>query len=51
MEPVKKGAILVCPECGVQLEVIVKCDCTDCEIMCCGKPMEVKEKSSEGCCC
>jgi len=51
MEPVKKGDALVCSECGVELEVTKKCDCANCEIICCGKPMEVKENSSKGCCC
>ncbi len=51
MEPVKKGDILVCSECSVELEVIKKCDCENCEIVCCGKAMEVKDKSSENCCC
>ena len=50
MESVKKGDVLFCSECGVELEVINKCDCSDCKIECCGKTMEVKEKSS-GCCC
>ncbi len=52
MEPVNKGAVLVCSECGVELEVIKNCECSNCEIVCCGKAMEVKEKSSgDSCCC
>lgn len=51
MEPVKKGDVLICSECSVELEVTKKCDCTNCEIICCGKPMEVKENTSKGCCC
>ena len=50
MEPVKKGDILVCSECGVELEIKNKCDCSECEIVCCGKTMEVKDKSSSCCC-
>ncbi len=50
MEPVKKGDILVCSQCSVELEVIEKCDCADCEIVCCGKAMKVKETSSGSCC-
>ena len=51
MEPVKKGDVLVCSECGVELEVIKKCDCTNCGIVCCCKVMDVKENSTGGCCC
>ena len=51
MEPVKKCDVLVCSKCSVELEVIKKCDCANCEIVCCGEVMEVKEKSSGGCCC
>ncbi len=50
MEPVEKGDILVCSECGVELEIKKQCDCSDCKIICCGKTMQVKAKSS-GCCC
>ena len=50
MKPVRKGDVLVCSECGVELQIINNCDCSDCKIVCCGKTMEVKEKSS-GCCC
>jgi len=51
MEAVKKGNVLVCSECGVELEVTRSCDCTDCEIVCCGKAMEVRKKSAGGPCC
>ncbi len=51
MEPVKKGDVLVCSECGVELEVKKNCGCSDCEVICCGTPMEVRENSSGGCCC
>ncbi len=51
MEPVKKGDVLVCSECGVELEVTKNCDCSNCEIVCCGSVMEVKVKSSGGSCC
>jgi hypothetical protein len=51
MEPVKEGDRLVCSECSVELEVVKSCGCSDCVIECCGKPMEVKQNPSGGCCC
>ncbi|MCD4701382.1 MAG: hypothetical protein K8S24_05935 [Candidatus Aegiribacteria sp.] len=51
MESVKKGDVLVCSKCGVELEVTKNCECSDCEIVCCGTAMEVSEKPSGCCCC
>jgi hypothetical protein len=48
MEPVKKGQILFCDNCGVELEVVKDCDSTcACNIICCEKPMRIKESSNE----
>jgi len=48
MEPVKKGQVLCCETCGVELEVIKDCDSTCvCNIICCGQPMKLKEGADE----
>ncbi len=31
--------ILKCEECGAMVKVLVDCECEDCGIQCCGKPM------------
>jgi len=51
MEPTVTGDKLVCSECGVELEVIKSCGCSDCSIICCGKPMEIEKKKQGGCSC
>ena len=52
MEGVKTGDVLACSKCGVELEVKKSCGCSDCEIICCGKPMELKQKQGGcSCCC
>lgn len=48
MEPVKKGQILYCDNCGVELQVINDCDSSClCNITCCGRQMKLKEKQNE----
>jgi hypothetical protein len=48
MEPVKKGQVLSCENCGVELEVVKDCDTScACNIICCGQPMTLKESSGE----
>lgn len=48
MEPVKNGQILCCDNCGVELKVVKDCDCTcACNIICCDKPMQIKESLQE----
>jgi len=43
MEPVKKGDVLYCDKCGVELIVSKSCGCEPCEIICCSKPMKIKK--------
>lgn len=48
MESVKKGQVLYCDKCGVELEVIKDCDSTcACNIICCGQPMKLKEPQQQ----
>lgn len=50
----KKGDILVCKECGLEVTVTRSCGCDDkdCVIICCDKPMEKKgTERPRGCCC
>jgi len=48
MEPVEIGQILSCETCGVELEVVKDCDTSCvCNIICCGRPMTLKESSGE----
>ena len=48
MEPVKTGQVLCCQTCGVELEVIKDCDSTCvCNIVCCGRPMTVREAAGD----
>ncbi len=51
MEKAKAGDKLVCAECGVEVEVTKSCGCDNCEIICCGKPMETVKKQGGCCCC
>ncbi|MCD4775677.1 MAG: hypothetical protein K8S15_06440 [Candidatus Aegiribacteria sp.] len=51
MKGVKKGDVLTCSECGLELEVKKNCECKYCEIICCGKPMNLKGGTSGCCCC
>lgn len=53
MKPVKQGDTLYCDKCGVELVVTKSCGCEPCEIICCGKPMQIKGASNEqrSCCC
>ncbi|WP_255336326.1 hypothetical protein [Methanosarcina sp. KYL-1] len=46
----KKGQILVCGECGFELQVVKECGeicttgaCCTGDVMCCGEPMNLKE--------
>jgi hypothetical protein len=42
----KKGSQYKCPECGAVVMVTESCDCTPCDLICCGVPMEeVKPKA------
>jgi hypothetical protein len=50
MDPVKTGEVLVCEGCGAEVTVTKACECNDCNIVCCGKPM-VKKEPKKGCCC
>jgi hypothetical protein len=40
---VSKGDRYVCDVCGLAVTVDVPCECVDCSIICCGKPMKVKK--------
>ena len=53
MKPVKTGDVLHCPDCGVEVTVTKSCGCNDCNIICCGKPMQPKTEGKKpgGCCC
>ena len=53
-DEMKKGQVYVCPGCGLELQVVTECEdcgsdaatctCTeDCEIACCGKPLQLKQ--------
>ncbi len=50
----KKGDILYCSECGLEVTVSKSCDCDEeCVILCCNKPMKKKEEEHKkhSCCC
>ena len=48
----REGQTLVCGGCGAEVVVVKDCECDDCGIICCGKPMEMKpERRSDRCCC
>jgi len=51
MKPVKTGDTVCCESCGVEVVVTKSCGCSDCQMVCCGKPMKVKEKPGSSCCC
>ncbi len=51
MKPVIENDIIYCEDCHVELKVIKTCNCDDCNIICCGKPMKVREIKEKGCCC
>jgi len=36
----KKGAKYKCEECGLVVVVDKACGCTECNLICCGKPMK-----------
>jgi hypothetical protein len=36
----KKGSQYKCPECGAVVMITETCDCTPCDLICCGVPME-----------
>lgn len=42
----KKNTILKCNDCGFVTEVVAECNCENCEITCCGKPMAVLEEKT-----
>jgi hypothetical protein len=51
----KVGDVYVC-ECGAEFTVTKACECEECAIKCCDKPMKLKgaeEPKAEGgsCCC
>ena len=49
MNPIKKGQILYCEKCGVELQSTKDCDskCA-CNIVCCGMSMKIKGEKSAG---
>lgn len=57
MAQIKLGDVYYCADedgCGIEVEVKKVCGCLDeCDLVCCGKPMERKAGSccSEGKCC
>ncbi|MCX7785739.1 MAG: hypothetical protein N2201_05900 [candidate division WOR-3 bacterium] len=51
MKPVKQGDVLYCDKCGVEIMVTKSCCCEPCEIICCGKPMQIKKSEQGSCCC
>ena len=49
----KAGDVYVC-ECGSEFTVTKACECEDCTIKCCDKPMKLKGADAApggGCCC
>lgn len=42
----KKNTILKCNDCGFVTEVVAECNCENCEITCCGKPMVVLDEKT-----
>ena len=55
MAQVKTGSVYVCADkdgCGIEVEVKKVCGCIDeCDLVCCGKPMQLKTKAAScGCC-
>ncbi|MBM3314561.1 hypothetical protein FJY71_01780 [candidate division WOR-3 bacterium] len=51
MKPVKAGEVIRCESCGVELTVTKSCGCSDCNLVCCGKPMTPKSEPKPGSCC
>ncbi len=53
MEPAKVGQVLVCENCGVELQVIKACDtiCPSCKPTCCGRPLTLKKGDEGGASC
>lgn len=48
----KEGKKLTCCECGLELRVVRECRCGDeeCEIICCGSPLNSVEEHGDDCC-
>ncbi len=40
----KKGEKYECPDCGMVVIVDDCCECDECDVVCCGVPMELMEK-------
>ncbi len=52
----KLGDVYYCEECGAEFTVTKACECEDCVLQCCDKPLKLKggeEPKAEGggCCC
>ncbi len=39
----RKGTVLACKECGMEVKVEKDCGCEPCEISCCGATMQPKK--------
>jgi hypothetical protein len=52
MGKLKEGKKLVCHECGLELKVVKECCCGDeeCEIICCGSPLQAADECTDSCC-
>lgn len=42
----KRNQILKCSECGFSVEVLTACECAECAVSCCGKPMAVLDEKT-----
>jgi len=52
----KVGDVYCCEECGAEFTVTKACDCKDCVLKCCDKPLKLKKAERPGnpggsCCC
>jgi len=51
----KVGDVYTCEDCGAEFTVTKACDCEDCQLKCCDKPLRLKGKEPAapqgGCCC
>lgn len=49
------GDVYVCEGCGAEFTVTKACDCQDCQLKCCDKPLRLKTGDAPGpggsCCC
>ena len=50
----KVGDVYTCEDCGAEFTVTKACDCEDCQLKCCDKPLRLKGEepaAPQGGCC